>query len=313
MSDRKMIYLDDAIDALIRVRKPINNGDGTMTIISLTDAVIRKVLTELPSAQTEQKYIDPCDMCQYNSLDWHEEPCESCTVGGEDNHWKPSAQPDVTDINVGDIIYRQAAIDLVKDVCEAILSMCGSHYDGEDEVYDDLLEVDAILKCNKEIRVALKHMPSVQPETPEERIWGVTVNKNFAKAWDRLKDLPSAQPVDKDVNVPVKDCISRQLAIDAMCELMHHWFGDDPKDEIREIKRELEKLPSAQTEHATCYLDSPCEYQNINIALPSAQPEVIRCKYCKWHNEETNQCNRQICASMYDEDFCSRAERRTDE
>ena len=33
-----------------------------------------------------------------------------------------------------------------------------------------------------------------------------------------------------------------------MCELMHHWFGGDPKDEIREIKRELEKLPSAQPE-----------------------------------------------------------------
>jgi hypothetical protein len=42
------------------------------------------------------------------------------------------------------------------------------------------------------------------------------------------------------------DTISRQAAIDAMCELMSHWFGCDTKDEIREIKRELEKLPSAQ-------------------------------------------------------------------
>ena len=32
------------------------------------------------------------------------------------------------------------------------------------------------------------------------------------------------------------DTISRQAAIDAMCELMRHWFGGDPKDEIREIK-----------------------------------------------------------------------------
>ena len=43
--------------------------------------------------------------------------------------------------------------------------------------------------------------------------------------------------------------ISLQAAIDAMCELMHHWFGGDPKDEIREIKRELEKLPPAQQEN----------------------------------------------------------------
>ena len=53
MNERKTIYLDDAIDALIRVRKPINNGDGTMTIMTLTDAVIRKVLEGLPSAQPE--------------------------------------------------------------------------------------------------------------------------------------------------------------------------------------------------------------------------------------------------------------------
>ena len=48
----------------------------------------------------------------------------------------------------------------------------------------------------------------------------------------------------------MSDLISRQAAIDVMCELMRHWFGGDPKDEIREIKRELEKLPSAQTETA---------------------------------------------------------------
>ena len=46
----------------------------------------------------------------------------------------------------------------------------------------------------------------------------------------------------------MSDLIERQAAINAMCELMHHWFGGDPKDEIREIKRELEKLPSAQPE-----------------------------------------------------------------
>ena len=65
-----------------------------------------------------------------------------------------------------DLISRQAAIDLVKDVCDAIISCCGSHYDEEtdDEVYDDIREIDAILKCNKEMRIALKNMPSAEPE-----------------------------------------------------------------------------------------------------------------------------------------------------
>ena len=34
------------------------------------------------------------------------------------------------------------------------------------------------------------------------------------KQW--FEQLPSAQPVDKDINVPVKDCISRHAAIDAL-------------------------------------------------------------------------------------------------
>ena len=67
---------------------------------------------------------------------------------------------------MSNLIYKQAAIDLVKDVCDAIMSGCESHYDEEadDEVFDDILEVDAILKCNKEIRIALRNMPSAQSE-----------------------------------------------------------------------------------------------------------------------------------------------------
>lgn len=65
-----------------------------------------------------------------------------------------------------DLISKQDALELVKDVCDAIMSCCGSHYDEEteDEVYDDIHEVATILKCNKEIRIALKNMPSSQPE-----------------------------------------------------------------------------------------------------------------------------------------------------
>lgn len=65
-----------------------------------------------------------------------------------------------------DLISRKAAIELVKDVCDAIMSGCESWYDPEteDEVYKDIREVDAILKCNKEVRIALRNMPSAQPE-----------------------------------------------------------------------------------------------------------------------------------------------------
>lgn len=78
-----------------------------------------------------------------------------------------------------DLISRQDAIDLVRDVCNAILSGCCCHYDSEveGEVYDDIHEVSTILKCNKEIRKSLMDLPSAQPQRwipvsermPEER------------------------------------------------------------------------------------------------------------------------------------------------
>ena len=51
----------------------------------------------MPSAQLEvPDFVEwrACETCRYNGLNWDEEPCDSCTNGGENNHWKPSAQPE---------------------------------------------------------------------------------------------------------------------------------------------------------------------------------------------------------------------------
>jgi len=84
---------------------------------------------------------------------------------------------------MSELIYKQDAIDLVKEVCDAIMSGCDSHYDPEteDEVYNDILEVDAILKCNKEIRIALANLPSAQPEIVrcKDCKWGRKVSGNI--------------------------------------------------------------------------------------------------------------------------------------
>ena len=53
--------------------------------------------------------------------------------------------------------------------------------------------------------------------------------------------------------------------------------------------------------------------------LPSAQPEIIRCKDCKhWTNDigDYNYCNEEAHGFYYrcsGDDYCSFAERRTDE
>jgi len=49
---------------------------------------------------------------------------------------------------------------------------------------------------------------------------------------------------------------------------------------------------------------------------PSAQPEIIRCKDCKYYTSVTAQCEirgKGLYLIRGMEDFCSRAERRADE
>lgn len=79
---------------------------------------------------------------------------------------------------MSELIYKQDAIDLVKEVCDAIMSGCDSHYnpETEDEVYNDILEVDAILKCNKEIRIALANLPSAEPENTAPKTFEEQMN-----------------------------------------------------------------------------------------------------------------------------------------
>lgn len=43
-------------------------------------------------------------------------------------------------------------------------------------------------------------------------------------------------------------------------------------------------------------------------ALPSAQPEIVRCKDCKW--KQGSECVRFAEVRPFPDDFCSRAERR---
>lgn len=47
----------------------------------------------------------------------------------------------------------------------------------------------------------------------------------------------------------------------------------------------------------------------VNMAIEALQqPEIVRCKDCRWHKPDINQCGRQVCAVMYGDDSCSYAE-----
>ena len=69
----------------------------------------------------------------------------------------------------------------------------------------------------------------------------------------------------------MNDLISRRQAIDEISR----WLGYLDDDMIRRIQIGLRKLPSAQSE-PTCYLGSPCEYQNPDVVVSQLERKSAR-------------------------------------
>lgn len=133
----------------------------------------------------------------------------------------------------------------------------------------------------------IMRFPSVQPETHEERIWGVTVDKNVAKVWDQLKDLPSAQPE----RLTDDDFETIRIHLNAYKEKLcnqHRW---KEAEEYQGIIDRFMAFASAQTE--TCaYWD-----REINICAlhrQSAQPYIDPCETCQYSSLD---CDEEPCDS----------------
>jgi len=102
----------------------------------------------------------------------------------------------------------------------------------------------------------------------------------------------------------MRDLISRQAAIDALEQIRYAlWEIDIPSPTVPE------------------YIEHHRDVQNVMKRidairdkmerLPPAHPEIVRCKDCK-HWDGVDTCD-VIDAPVWDNDFCSMAERRTDE
>lgn len=76
-------------------------------------------------------------------------------------------------------------------------------------------------------------------DSPEEM---AVIDNILFRFWQMgwIKDEPSTQPVAKDINVPVNDCISRETAIETVRKAKS----------IGQAHRMLAQLPSAQPETA---------------------------------------------------------------
>jgi len=89
------------------------------------------------------------------------------------------------------------------------------------------------------------------------------------------------------------DLISRQAAIDTLGEEPEVWTG---KDEY------------AQGLNNQWHYD-----RNAILAVPSAQPDIIRCRNCKFASGDSRICMKFGHSPIGELDFCAWAERRTDE
>ena len=131
----------------------------------------------------------------------------------------------------------------------------------------------------------------------------------------------------------MSDLISKSDAIDALFELYEYQRYIDPTeaaDRVRQgvylAEKKIEQLPSVQPdcalkEFGDCSYSetgcSDCKIKNrIRTALNVAQPEIIRCKNCKYWvvEEDEAYCDLVIVVRGAEDGsgFCSEAKRKMD-
>ena len=109
------------------------------------------------------------------------------------------------------------------------------------------------------------------------------------------------------------DLIERQAAIDALWKALYEY-----EDETEKQFLESEELDVGE------WIGHRIFVQNMNdidrqtiLNLPSAQPEIIRCKDCRYYQDNNDgyphiNCKWDANETPDADDFCSGAERRTD-
>lgn len=115
--------------------------------------------------------------------------------------------------------------------------------------------------------------------------------RNMTSLREIVQGLPSAQPekrTEEHTETHACDCISRQAAIDTARD----WYEGLICGSVKGLEKRLRALPSVQP-----------------------QSEIVRCKDCKrWlHEHQCIELSEFGTIETLPNEFCSRAERRTDE
>ena len=149
----------------------------------------------------------------------------------------------------------------------------------------------------------------------------------WEKEWDCGEDWSDAheardmaisalQAQESSQNVPNGDFILRKAAIDALWKALYEYEDRTEKQFV-----ESDDLDVRDWIVHRIFVQNMSDIdRQVILGLPSAQSEIIRCKDCKHWNDDT------YCQKLYEmgvldfydymtkeDDFCSWAERRTDE
>ena len=169
-----------------------------------------------------------------------------------------------TDTNVGgtnDTISRQTVLDAVDGVTWYHQNKHGEMVSGaNDDEHQAWYKVEDIYKAIESVQSAQPdHIGEVTEMIGDlisraealDTLNGIKITRNanwyefYQKALTEVGKLPSAQPVAKDINVPVKDCISRQWLMECVDE---GWIKfDTQEDENRFVHLIRDIAPSAQS------------------------------------------------------------------
>lgn len=203
--------------------------------------------------------------------------------------------------NDGDLISRQAAFEALNCIngtaeldkaFEAIESLPPAQPDTKAQLPGEGTTSDCISR--QAAIEALKRISFLQLfECGEYLLEDTRVIEiiSSSKALEAIEALPSAQPekrTEERTETHACDCISRKTAIDAAIEAADEWDGGYSKERERMIRLTL-------------------------LGLPSAQPEIIRCKDCKYRGGLSGFYCDIVEKAVGVDSFCSWAERKTDD
>lgn len=139
---------------------------------------------------------------------------------------------------------------------------------------------------------AIMILESIQPSCGEKYVF--SESKRY-EAIDMAINALTAETHDKRTEMHACDCVSRQAAI----EVINAVFPVDP------MKSEYAQGIACGAALAKTYVEQ----------LPSAQPEIIYCRDCRWRNDQNGSTEWLPCRAIVtpSDFYCGRAERKTDE